>query len=103
MAGDAIELAGDYPTELSPARHFRPSELFRRHAENLVGKHGREIIGSIRIRHVTMPGDFLANLLNGPMKVADIGDRLADHFAIGLDHKAQHTVGTGMLRPHADG
>src|SRR5215510_12538022 len=103
MTGDPIELAGDYPTELSAARYFRSSELFRRHAENLVGKDGREIIGAIRIRHVTMPGDLLADLLNRPMEVANVRNRLADHFAIGLDHEAQHTVRAGVLRPDADG
>ena len=103
MAGDPIELACDHPTELSPARNFCSSELFRRHAEDLVGEHGREIIGPIRVWHVTMPGDFLADLLNRPMEVADIGNRFADHFAVGLDYKAQHAVGAGMLRPHADG
>src|SRR5262245_53746317 len=103
MTGDPVELAGDYPTELSPARYFRSSELFRRHAENLVGKHSREIVGSIRIRHVTMPGDFLADLLNRPVEIADVGNRLADHFAVGLDHKAQHTVRARVLRPDTDG
>src|SRR5215510_16611614 len=62
-----------------------------------------EKIGAIRIRHVTMPGDLLADLLNRPMEVADVRNRLADHFAVGLDHKAQHTVRAGVLRPDADG
>src|SRR5215813_15291362 len=103
MAGDPIKLAGDHPTELSAARYFRSGEPFRCHTEDLVGKHGREIIGAIRIRHVTMPGDLLADLLNRPMEVADVRNRLADHLAVGLDHKAQHTVRAGVLRPDADG
>src|SRR5215475_10325797 len=81
MAGDPIELASNYPTE------------------DLVSKHRRKIIGAIRIWHVAMPGDLLADLLNRPMEVANVWNRLADHFAIGLDHKAQHTVRAGVLRP----
>jgi hypothetical protein len=37
------------------------------------------------------------------MQVTDIGNRLVDHFAVGLDHEPQHTVGAGVLRPDADG
>ena len=37
------------------------------------------------------------------MQIADIRDRFADHFAVGLNHEAQHAVGRRMLRPDADG
>ena len=36
------------------------------------------------------------------MQVTDIGNRLVDHFAVGLDYEAQHAVRTGVLRPDAD-
>src|SRR5262245_62548246 len=98
MARDPIKLAGDHPTELSAARYFRSGELFRCHTEDLVGEHGREIIGSIRIRHITMPGDLLADLLNRPMEVADVRNRLAYHFAVCFVHKTQHTVRCWVLR-----
>ena len=102
VAGDAIELACDHPTEFPPACNFCSSELFRRHAENLVGEHGGKIVGPIRVWHVSMPGNFLADLLDGAMQVTDIGNRLVDHFAVGLDHEAQHAVRTGVLRSDAD-
>src|SRR5688572_28253799 len=39
MAGDAIELAGNHATKLAAPRHFGSSELFRGHAERLIGEH----------------------------------------------------------------
>ena len=98
-----IELASDDPAKLAAARHFGVAELFRRHAEGLIGKHRRQIIGPVGVRHITVISNFFADLLDGTMQVSDIGNRFIDHFAVGLDHEAQHAMGAGMLRPNIDG
>ena len=34
------------------------------------------------------------------MQVADVGDGLLHHLAVGADDEAEHAVRRGMLRPH---
>ena len=41
----------------------------------------------------------LRELLRGPMQQPDVRIRLLDHFAIELEHQAQHAVRRRMLRP----
>ena len=50
-----------------------------------------------------MVSHFLADFFDGSVQIADVGNRLADHLAVGFDHEAQDAVGAGMLRSHADG
>src|SRR5882724_8777606 len=50
-----------------------------------------------------MIGHFLADLFDRTMEVPDVGNRLINHFAVGFDHEAQHTMRARVLWPHADG
>src|SRR5919109_1164190 len=102
MASDPVKFTGDHAAKLAASGDFDFAEFFRRHAENLVGEHGGKIIGAIRVRDVAMPSDLLANFLNLTMQITNVGDGLTDDFAVGLNHKTQHAVRAGMLRPNAD-
>ncbi len=102
MRRDSIELRRDHATVLAAMRHFDSRELLARHAPTLVGEHRAHVIDAIGVRHEAVVADLFRNFLDRPMQVADVGDRLAHHLAVGPHHEAQHPVRRRMLRAHVE-
>ncbi len=103
MRRDTVEFGGDHPTVLAAARHLDAGELLARHPPTLVSEHRAHVVDTVGIRHEAVIADFLGDLLDRAMQVADVGHRLAHHFAVGANHETQHPVSRGMLRPHVEG
>ena len=77
-------------------------ELLAGHPPALVGEHRADVIDAVGIRHEAVVADLLGDLLDRAMEIADVGDGLLHHLAVGAHHEAQHAVRRGMLRPHVE-
>ena len=102
VAGDAAQLAGDGAEALGPRRHLELEQLLDRHRVALVGEHRRHVVDAVGVGHEARVADQLADLLDRAVQVADVGDGLADHLAVGLDDEVDDAVGGGVLRPEVE-
>ena len=84
-------------------RHLDAAERLARHRPALVAEHRGDVVDAVGVRHEAVPADLLGDLLDRAVQVADVGDRLAHHLAVGLDDEAQHAVRARVLRTHVEG
>ena len=103
MRQDAADLAVQHPDQLPAARHLDAEQLFRREAERVLLVHRRDIVEPVEIRDRLQIGLVLDQLFGAAMKQADMRIDARDHFAVELQHQAQHAMRRRMLRPEIDG
>ena len=65
--------------------------------------HRRDVVEPVEIRHRLQIGLVLDQLLGAAMEQPDMRIDALDHFAVELEHQAQHAVRGRMLRPEIDG
>jgi len=77
-------------------------QLLDGHREDEFVVQRTQVVHAGDVRATLEEGEFLAGLLHAGVQVTD--DRLAAQhgFALQLEHEAQHTVGTRVLRTHVD-
>ena len=78
-----LELVGDDAAVLAALRHLDAAELLARHRPALVAEHRRDVVDAVGVRHEAVVADLLGDLLDGAVQVADVGDGLAHHLAVG--------------------
>ena len=84
-------------------RDLDAEQLFGREAEGMLLVHRRDVIEPVEIRDRLQVGLVLDQLLGAAMQQADMRIDALDHFAVELQHEAQHAVRRRMLRPEIDG
>ena len=102
MRQQPADLAIEHADDLRAPRHGEAEQLFRREAERVLLIHRRDIIEPVEIRDRLQIGLLLDQLFGAAMQQADMRIDALDHFAIELEHEAQHAVGRRMLRPEID-
>ena len=102
MRQDAADFAIEHPDQLSAARHLDAEQFFRREAEGVLLVHRRDIVEPVEIRDRLQIGLGFDQLFGAAMKQADMRIDPGDHLAVKLEHKAEHAVRGGMLRPEID-
>ncbi len=102
VRGDAAELAGDGAEPLGPGRHLDLEEPLDRDRVALVREHRRDVVDAVGVRHEPRVAGDLADLLDGPVQVADVRDGLLHDLAVGLDDEVDDAVGGGVLRAEVE-
>ena len=102
MRGDAVEFSEQDADDLSARGSFDIDQLFYSKAVAKTIRHGGHVIHAIHVRRELGVGAVFADLFDATMEVADHAFDGFDAFAVELQHKTQHTVGRGMLRPHVE-
>jgi len=65
--------------------------------------HRRDVVEPVEIRQSLEIGLVLDQLLGAAVEQPDMRVDALDHFAVELEHEAEHAVGGRMLRPEIDG
>ena len=84
------------------ARNVESQQLFSRQAERVLLVHRRDVIEPVEIPDRLQIGLVLDQLFGAAMQQADMRIDALDHFAIELEHEAQHAMRRRMLRPKVD-
>ena len=96
------DLAKEHADELCASRYLQPKQLFRRQAERMLLIHRRDIVEPVEIRNRLQISLLLDQLLGAAVQKPDMRIDALHHFAIELEHQAQHAVGRRMLRAEID-
>jgi hypothetical protein len=102
MAENSADLTVEHPDKLPPDRHLDAEQLFDGQAEGVLLIHRRNVVEPIEIGHVLQIGARLHQLLGAAMQQADVRIDAFDHFAVQLQHQAQHAVRGRVLRAEVD-
>ena len=102
MRQKPADLAIEHADELRPARNRNAEQPLDRERVGVLLIHRRDIVEPIEIGHVLQIGARLHQLLGAAMQEADMRVDALDHFAVELEHQAQHAVRRRMLRPKVD-
>ncbi len=103
MRQQPADLAIEHADELRAPRHLEAEQLFRREAERMLLIDRRDIIEPVEIRDRLQIGLVLDQLFGAAMQKPDMRIDALDHFAVELEHQAQHAMRGRMLRPEIDG
>jgi hypothetical protein len=99
-ARDFVEHDADV---LGAHRHGNAEQLFdRQHVGVLVGHH-RHVVETVHVRHRLQVGAGFGQLLGAAVQQADVRVGALDHFAVELEHQAQHAVRGRVLRTEVQG
>ena len=99
---DAPDLAIQHADELRAARHAHAEQAFDRQRIGVLLVHRRAIIEPVEIGHVLQIRARLHQLLGAAMQQADMRIDALDHFAVQLQHEAQHAVRGRVLWTEVD-
>ena len=102
MRHDAADLAAQHADELAAYRHVDAEKTLDRKGEGMLLVHRRAIVEAIEIGDRLQIGLGLDQLLGAAMKQPDMRINAVDHLAVEFEHKAQHAVRRGVLRPEID-
>src|SRR4029453_7532635 len=97
MADNAEQLREHHANHLGTGRYLDARQRLHRHQVGQVVHHTAEVVHTIGVGYVGVPGLALAHFFRAAMMKADLRNRIDDLFAIELHHNAQGAVGAGML------
>ena len=98
MAVDTEQLGEHYADDVDAIRHgYSRQFLHRQHVRHLINA-AAEVLNTVGIRNVAVPGLALAHLLSAAVVVADIRNAVDDLFAIKLQNNTERTVRGGVVR-----
>ena len=95
----ARDLRKHHPDVLCAHRHINTNEFFYGQAVGMLVGHHRHIVETVHVGQRLDVGLALGQLFCGAMQQADVRISALDDFAVELEHKAQYTMGSRMLRP----
>jgi hypothetical protein len=84
-------------------RHVDAQQPLDRKAVRVLVAHHRHVVEPVHVRQRLDPRLLLGELLGRAMQQADMRVGALDHFAVELEHQAQHTMRRRMLRPKVHG
>ena len=99
VAGDAEELRHHDANDFCSIRHFNTGHLLNRHDVGQVVHDTAQVINTIGVGDVGMPGLPFSHLFSAAMVVTDFRHSIDNHFSVELQHNTEHTVNGGMVRP----
>ena len=102
MGENATDFRIEHADQLAALGHIHAQKLLDGQAEGMLLIHRRAIVEPVEVRHVLRIGARLHQLLGAAMQQADMRIDTLHHFAIQLQHKAQHAMGRRMLRAEVD-
>ncbi len=102
MAGDAGQFGQDDANDLRPRRRLDAQQLLDRQDVAQIVGHRRQVVHPVGHDQRLGVGLGLHVLFDAGVQEADIRGQIDDGFAVQLHQQAQHAVGAGMLRPHAE-
>ena len=95
---------GEHDSDVLRAdRHVDADELLDRQAVGVLVAHHRHVVEPVHVRQRLDVGARLGELLGRAVQQADVRVGALDHFAVELEHQAQHTVRGRMLRTEVEG
>ena len=97
------DFAIKHPDELSAPGNSELQQLFRRQAECMLLVHRSDIVEPIEIWNRLQISLGFDQFLCAAMQKADMRVYSLDHFAIEVEHQAQHAMRSRMLRPKVHG
>src|SRR6202049_457760 len=103
MRQDATDLAIQHATQLAAAGQGDAEQLFGGQTERVLLIHRRDIVEPVEIRDRLQVGLMLDQLFGAAVQEADMGIDSSHYLTIKLQHQAQNTVRSRMLRPKVDG
>ena len=103
MAGDPVQLRHDDPDAAHAVIHLDPHQLFHCQCVAQVVVHGSYIIHPVSERDHARVIHVLGMLFEAPVEIPDVGNRLVNDLAVGLQFQAQDPVRGRVLRPHVQG
>ena len=84
-------------------RHFEAHQLLDGQAVGVLVAHHRHVVETVHVGQRLDVGLGLGQLLGGAVQQADVRVGALDHFAVELEHQAQHAVRGRVLRPEVQG
>jgi hypothetical protein len=99
----ARDLGEHHADVLRANRNFQAHHLFDGQAIRMLVAHHRDVIQPVHVGQRLEIGLGFGELLGGSVQQADVRIGALDHFAIELQHQAQHAVRGGMLRAEVEG
>jgi hypothetical protein len=95
----ARDLVEHHADVLRTKRHFDAHQLFDGHDVGVLVAHHRHVVETVHVGHGLQEGLVFGELFRRAMQQADVRIGTLDHFAVELEHQAQHTVRGRMLGP----
>ena len=102
MAGDAVQLAQDYPNVFRPFGHGKAHQLFHCLAIGHLVIEVGNVVQPVEQGDNLMVLLTLAKLLRTTVQIADVGLGGVDFLAVNPKHHAKNAVGRWVLRPHVE-
>jgi hypothetical protein len=100
QAGDLGEHHADV---LRADRHVDAEQLLDGQAVGVLVGHHRHVVEAVHVGQRLEVGAGLGQLLGGAVQQADVRVGALDHFAVELQHQAQHAVRGRVLRAEVEG
>ena len=102
MGENAADFGIEHADQLAALGHIHAQQLLDGQTEGMFLIHRRAIVEPVEVRHVLRIGARFHQLLGAAMQQADMRIDALHHFAIKLQHEAQHAMGRRMLRAEVD-
>uniref|UniRef100_A0A182TXL0 Uncharacterized protein n=1 Tax=Anopheles melas TaxID=34690 RepID=A0A182TXL0_9DIPT len=99
---DACNFRKQHTDVLRPRRDLNAEQLFHRERVALLVAHHRDVVEPVEVRQGLHVRLVLDQLLGAAVQQPNVRIRTHDRFAVQLQHQAQHTVGSRMLRSEVD-
>ncbi len=102
VAGDPVELAGEHPDVLRPARHLDVQQLLERHHGRPLHEQRADVLERVELADDVVEVRGLAQLLDAAVEIAEHRVQVHDPLAVDLEHDAQHPVRGWVLGAHVE-
>ena len=99
---DPADLAVEHADDAAADRHVDVQQLLDGQAEGMFLVHRRHVVEAVEVGDVLEVGAGLHQLLGAAVKQADVRVDPLDHFAVQLQHQAQHAVRGRVLGAEVD-
>ena len=103
MIEDARDLGEQNADIFGARRRLDPEQFLDGEREGVLLAHRRDVIEPVEIGDGLEIGLVFDELLGAAVQEADMRIGALDHFAVHLQHEAEHAVGRRMLRPEIHG
>ena len=102
VAGDPVQLAGQDPDVLGPARDLDVEELLVGHDRRPLAEERADVLERVHVGDRLVEVGVLAELLDAAMEVAEDRVEVDDRLAVELHHHPQDAVGRRVVGPDVD-
>ena len=103
MIQNARDLVKHRANVLRTYWHFDLQELFYRHHVRMLIAHHGDIIETVHVRNRLEKSLLFGEFFGCPVQQTYMRIGTLDHFAVQLEHQAQHPMRRRMLRPEVHG